>query len=109
MADTENEPTNESLQAIIDELRRDKAALTSEFADSASDTITEENGKKRIIELAPDALATLRYLVKNADSESVKATCAKYILDITIGKKKIEGDIDQGIENLIESLRPKAT
>jgi sarcosine oxidase gamma subunit len=105
-----NEPLDaKTLAELLKQHEDEKKAMREEFEDSSSDnaTVTTENAKRRVAELAPDAWAAVNYLVNHAESESVRANCAKWILDITMGKKQVAGDKDDSIENLIESLRPK--
>ena len=100
-----------TLQELLEQHENDKRALRQEFEETASNTeaVTSKNADKRISSLAPDAYVALTYLVNNADSESVRLNAAKYILDITMGKKLpgAQTSEDKAIENLIESLRPK--
>jgi P2-related tail formation protein len=103
--------SQQTLNELLKRHTEEKDALRKEFEDSTnlSADVTSKNADKRIATLAPDAWTALSWLVNNADSESTRLSAAKYILDITMGKKLpgSQTSEDKAIEDLIESLRPK--
>lgn len=100
----------ETLNDLLKRHSQEKAAIRKEFEDTSTNTedVTKKNADKRISQLAPDAWAALQWIVNNADSESARLSAAKYILDVTMGKK-VPPSEDRAIEDLIESLKPKDT
>jgi hypothetical protein len=107
-----NKPlSQETLAELLAQHKSEKDAMRQEFESATSDpegAITSDNVKERIGTLGTDAWVALKWLVNNADSESVRATCSKYVLDIMLGRKKVEDNEDAAIAKLVESLRPKA-
>lgn len=106
MADKPIDPT--TLQELLQRHKEEKDAIRSEFEEreSGSDSVTEQNARKRITELAPQALNNMRVLLNTADSESVRWNISKYVMDVTMGKVK-PNDPDSVIKDLIESLKTK--
>jgi len=105
---TPPEHTN-PLQAEVDRLKQEKAALQEEFATTANDPNLDDTAplaiKREIVKLVPEALITLRNLLTHAESESTRSKLATYVLSIGLGTVKTPESEQDAINNLIESLR----
>lgn len=83
------------IKTLQDEIVRreaEKKALLEEFKQEIIDTWTPEDIKKKIGELMPVAFQTLRELILEAESESVRLNAAQYVFNLRIGKIKITDD-----------------
>lgn len=82
-----------------------KKALEEEFATAdPDDPETARKTREKLVELVPDAGYTIAYLLKHAESETVRASLAKYVFDSAqkIGK---EGEGESEMDKLIKKLR----
>lgn len=117
-------PTKPSYEAIaaeqlaeqrrLDTLRKDLEAVRSELTGTNGDgdpsndpTLSELNRqRKKVTDLFPDAVATLKHLLIYADSEAVRATIAKYITESTLKDYK-PGNNDEELAAFLKSLSTK--
>lgn len=69
-----------------EEARHDaeKKALVEEFTKQLKEEWSPEDIKEKLVELMPQAYASLSHLVNNADSESVRAGLIKYIFNLAL-------------------------
>lgn len=56
--------------------------------------------RRQLIQYAPDAMATIVHLAKHADSEQVRAGCAKFLVEALSGKKGLV-DPESAIDKLL--------
>lgn len=93
---------NIHLQAELDRYKRDSKALQEEF-----NTVEEEDSpaavKKALIVAAPDAIQMVIALASHGDTDGIRLNASKYIIDVALGKVKIEANSD-GFDNLIKGL-----
>lgn len=80
------------------------AAMRGEMIlDQSQHDAIKENGKTTLINLVPFGLTQLQWLAEHADSETVRWSATKYILDNGLyGKSPDEDELDR----LIRSMRP---
>ena len=62
----------------------EKQALIEEFSKTIKEEWSPEDIKEKLVELMPQAYASLQYLIMNADSESVRAGLIKYIFNLAL-------------------------
>lgn len=99
----------ERLAKENDQLKKDKDALVGELQIAPEDEDAAKIIKARLAKASVKAMEQIEALSSHATSESVRASCSKYILDVTMGRKKLE-DLDSSeVANLIKSLKPKKT
>jgi hypothetical protein len=96
----ENKPLSENLQ---DHYR----AISSEFAVKQNDTAANI-AREQLGELLPDAIKALEQMLLSADSESVRMSGIKLVLEYTVGKPGVVSNEDE-LFKLITSLKPKQT
>lgn len=101
--------SDDYVNKLQDELRSEKAAreaLVEEFKETITNEFSPEDLKKKFKELLPDAYSTLMYLLRNGESESVRAGVAKYIFNVSMGAIKITdaNDPDGELKELLEVL-----
>jgi hypothetical protein len=65
---------------------------------------TAKKSKEMLLKRTPTAVATVEYLAEHAESETVRASCAKYIIDNALGKTGIV-KVDDPIADLIKQLQ----
>jgi hypothetical protein len=58
---------------------------------------------KRVVELVPDAGTTISYLLNHAESESVRATLAKFVVTVALRAAEKSGDDDE-LTRLVNEL-----
>lgn len=106
-------PANEhekqqGLQNEIIKLKAQKQALVQEFTNPDSPTLdpeqTPEAIKLKVIELVPDALGQLALLLNHASSDATRAAIAKYVVDVALGKKKMEDHSESAVDKLLQEL-----
>lgn len=101
------ELSQESLQVI---LANYKKALEQEFdlevrPELVDPEILTEAIKKQMIGKLPVAFKSLAYLAEHADSESVRLSSSKFIIECAIGKQAIALPGDP-LSNLLKNLTP---
>jgi pyruvate formate-lyase activating enzyme-like uncharacterized protein len=114
--DIPGKPTEESasmLELEIRKLKEANRALISEFTDGASndeeavnDVDSTQSVLRELSTASLDAIKTLRHLTKHSESDAVKASCAKYILDWRLGLKVPTTPAGDGdLATLVAALR----
>lgn len=76
----------------------DRDAVVGEFAKQIAErgeAFDEEDIKKKVKEVLPDAFAGLKSLINNSESDQVRASLIKYVFDLAILVLKKESD-DKG-------------
>lgn len=78
-------------ESYIAELAKEEAkheaerkAITEEFAKQLKEEWSAEDIKEKLEELMPEAYTSLKHLIKNAESEAVRAGLIKYIFNIAL-------------------------
>lgn len=86
-------------QAKVQQLAQANRALIEEF--SKADTYEEqlEIAKKAIKDILPKAIETVNELIISGESESVRASLSKYVLDSVLS-----GKLDKSADNEIAGL-----
>lgn len=108
--DNPSTPQNSaSLQATIERLNLEKAALVSEFSQNPDGSPNTQAStpaaiRKHLTALVPIALTQLGSLMQHAESENVRSNLSRYVLSIALG----DDASDDSINALIESLKPPA-
>lgn len=97
----ECEEHNSLLQAELDKYKKNFEALQQEF--NTGDEASPESIKKAFVAAAPAAIQEIITLSTNADSESVRGTMSKYIVDYAAGKMDGSGN-DDSITKLMREL-----
>lgn len=82
----------------------EKEALVQEFTQQLKEEWTPEDIKEKIEELLPEAYASLRYLINNADSESVRANLVKYIFGVALQDLQPPSDTAADPDNEFKKL-----
>jgi glucan phosphoethanolaminetransferase (alkaline phosphatase superfamily) len=90
------------LQEEINRLKADNQALHQEFSHEPT---SPDKIKKQLAELVPDALTQLSHLLNHAESESVRASAAKYVIDLA----RTSSSTDDAISKLINDLKQTPT
>jgi len=89
---------------VLEKLQEYNKALESEWGQEESSTDDKIESARTIFRNAlPDAAETLVTLSKFADSESVKASCARFIYTSVVGKPDGSAK-DDPVESLIKQL-----
>lgn len=91
-----------SLQDEVNRLKADNHALKAEFSHEPT---SPDKIKKQLAELVPDALTQLSHLLNHAESESVRASAAKYVIDLA----RTSSSTDDAISTLINELKATPT
>lgn len=85
-----------------------KKALEQEFENAdPNDPVTAEKARKHVISLVPDATTQAKHLLNHAESESIRAGLAKFIINIAIRHAEDNSEEDE-MQKLVNSLT-KAT
>ena len=100
-----------SLQAEIDRLRRKEEenektlkALHEEFANANDPDAIAQVARKAIVDTMPQAIATMRELVEHAESESVRASLARFVVAAGLDKSKFEDSSSSDLKELLKQL-----
>lgn len=80
---------------------------TEEASNGERDGLLKKAGKD-LDELVPSAISQIAYLMENAESESVRASLAKYIIQSRIGQLLTEASSADPLEALIKKLTAEA-
>jgi hypothetical protein len=94
----ENKPLSENLQDHYN-------AIKSEFEVKQNDTAANI-ARDRLSEILPDAVKALEEMLLSAESESVRMSGVKLVLEYTVGKPGQVSNEDE-LFKLITSLKPK--
>lgn len=81
--------------------------LLQDAAQSGEADKIAEAARKMLTDHTPSAVRTLTWLAENADSESVRMNCSKYILDNVLGKSGLATPVDP-LEKLVKELQGNA-
>lgn len=88
---------------LAQEARDYYAAMRGEMVlDKDKHDTIKENGKTEIVNLVPQALANLQYLMEHSDSETVRWNATKFILENGLYGRNPEED---ELERLVRSLK----
>jgi hypothetical protein len=93
-----------TLQAEIDRLNAANEALVQEFTKDST-SCTPERVHEKVTELVPNALTQLEFMLNHAKSESVRASIARYILDIKLDKKGLGDSPDAELGKILAGLK----
>lgn len=100
-----------ALEREVAALEAQKKALIEEFRKNVPVDWSADDIKEKLrTSLLPTAWHRIEYLLANAESESVQASLAKYVVSIAIGQIKITDDNDPGrdeLNNLLSELMDK--
>lgn len=92
------------LRAKEEELDNTRKALQSEFA-AANDPDKVANAARNAIrDIMPDAVIQMKTLVNYAESESVRASLAKFIIATGLDKTKFEDGSSSDLKDLLAQL-----
>lgn len=93
-----------SVQNELNKVRAYRKSLEEEFANAnPDDPATAEKARNKMLELVPAAGETIAHLLNFAQSESVRASLAKYVFDHAIGKDKVVSSED-ALDKLVRDL-----
>lgn len=114
MSDTDNtegknlSPEEAYNKRLGEELAVYHKAIEEEFkgVDSTNPEVARK-AKDKVIELVPHAGTTVHWLIQHAESESVRATLSKWVLQVAMADAAVTGKDDE-LTKFIESLRVKA-
>lgn len=81
----------------------DKQAIISEFAKAGTRDEAIEKARDFIEESLPEAIITLRSLMASSDSDSVRASAAKFVVQTVIDRKLESGENNE-IKDLLTKL-----
>lgn len=84
-------------------LEIDKAALVAEFSKAGTYAEQLEIAKEAIKAILPTAIATLEDLISNANSESVRASLSKYVMDAVLSGS-LDRNSDASVADLLLKL-----
>lgn len=84
-------------------LAKDNQALKEEFAKAETYEETVEVARKGIANMLELAVTTAENLLLNAESESVRASLSKYVID-TVVSGKLDAQPEGEIKNLLKKL-----
>lgn len=104
---SDNDPNADyanTLQKEIDRLNAANEALVQEFSKDSS-ACTAERVHEKATELIPDSLTQLEFLLNHGKSENVRANIAKFIIEIKLGKRGLEGGPDGELAGLLAGLK----
>ncbi len=90
------------LQDEINKLQKDNAALKAEFATPDN---SAENISKQLSQLIPEAIYNLSHLVSHAESESVRLSASKYVLEIA----RTSASADDALSKLLTDITKTPT
>ena len=87
----------------VTELEANNRALVAEFskADSYEDTL--KIAREAIKDILPLAITTVKSLIASADSESVRASLSKYVMD-TVLSNKLDSGSNSDVADLLKNL-----
>jgi len=88
---------------LITSLKADNAALRQEFAKAGTYEETVEVAKNAIADLLELSITTTKQLIASADSESVRASLSKFVIDSVL-TGKLDAKADASIADLIKKL-----
>lgn len=108
MADNETPDSMKSnLQLEIERLTRANAALVSEFSTGSTESVKEtpEKVREELGKGVLNAVQMLKNLAETAESESVRASCSKYLIDLKLGRFDKTNSDDSDLKKLLEELK----
>jgi len=82
----------------------EKKALVEEFSKQLKEEWTAADIKTKLVELMPQAYASLQFLINNAESEGVRAGLIKYIFNIALQDLAPKGDSNDPDSELTKLL-----
>jgi|ERR1043166_4664172 hypothetical protein len=87
-----------------DDLEKARKALQEEFAQASDHGDVVKKARNAIRDLMPDAIMQMHTLLKTAESESVRASLARFIVATGLDKQKFEDDSQTELKELIKEL-----
>lgn len=94
----------EEQRLINERLQKDNKALAEEFANAGGDyEATVEVARKGLAGMLELAVTTAESLLLNAESESVRASMSKFVID-TVISGKLDAQPEGEIKNLLKKL-----
>lgn len=96
----------EQLDVTREELKRserEKKALVAEFAAADTYEDTLRIAKEAIADMLGLAITTTKQLLANAESESVRASLSKYVMD-TVISGKLDDATDESLSKILQEL-----
>lgn len=107
---TDNDTSTTLLQQALEaernksqQLANDKKALVEEFSKAGSYEEQLELAKKALKDILPKAIETVNELIISGESESVRASLSKYILDSVLSGK-LDKSTDAEVAGLLRAL-----
>jgi hypothetical protein len=98
---------DEQIGAELLQLANYRKALEEEFATkNLDDPETAAAAKAHVLESVPDAATQLKWLIRHADSENIRANLSKWVLELAMkAANKDEGD--DALTQLLSQLQKK--
>jgi sugar-specific transcriptional regulator TrmB len=90
-------------QELRRQLEADNKAIKEEFSKANTAEEAVETARKFIEESLPEAIITMRSLMANSTSDSVRSGLSKYVVDIVLHRKHEDSDTG-GLKDLLKSL-----
>lgn len=91
-------------QAELTRTQNERDALRQEFqSESTFEEVIAVAKREFKDSIAPDAINQIKFLINNAESESVRASLSKWTLDLILSNK-IEGNPDDTFGKLLKGL-----
>jgi hypothetical protein len=92
------------LQAKEEELEKTRKALQQEFSQANDPDEVANVARNAIREIMPDAVMQMKTLVNFAESESVRASLARFIIATGLDKNKFEDGSNSDLKDLLKQL-----
>lgn len=86
-----------------EQLQADNKAIKEEFGKANNQEEAVEIARRFIEESLPEAIITMRSLMANSTSDSVRSGLSKYVVDIVLHRKHEDSDTG-GLKDLLKSL-----
>lgn len=101
------EQYEKQLEVELLELANYRKALEEEFSTkNLDDPETAAAAKAHVLETVPDAATQLKWLIRHAESESIRANLSKWVLDLAMQAAK-KGEGDDALSTLLSELQKK--
>lgn len=100
---------DEALKEEVLELANFKKALEEEFrTKNLEDPETIAATKGHVVDMVPDAATQLKWLIKHAESESVRANLSKWIMELAM-KRAERNEEDEALKEFLKGITIQPT
>lgn len=92
------------IRAREEELERTRKALAEEFADANDPDAIAKVARNAIKRIMPKAITQMEQLIEYAESESVRASLARFVIAAGLDKTKFEDSSSSELKELLKQL-----